>query len=199
MVEGTVELSVAILRLLTMMVQHMGRRKLPLRPEYYEASWPRNLAIPSLMSTLAFREARRHVYSFSDESEIMRDHREALECLDCEAVLQLGIDAFNWLVLADETIRRATYRGAEFDADTSVMMSQLFRHWLRPCAVVNQWIAVQKDRGYNLANLEELRRCEREVQAIVRSLDADSLTEPMRGLRDSAVAEHRDGQTAEFV
>jgi hypothetical protein len=151
------------------------------------------------MSTLAFREARRHVYSFSDESELMRDHREAMECLDCEAVLQLGIDAFNWLVLADETIRRAIYRGAEFDDDAFPMIADLFRHWLKPCSVVNKWIAVQKNRGYNLANLEEFRRCEREVQAIVRSLDADTLTEPMRGLRDSAVTEHRDGQTAEFV
>ncbi len=151
------------------------------------------------MTTLAFREARRHVYRFSDESEILRDHREAMECLDCEAVVQLGIDAFRWMVLADESVRRLIYSGTQFDADMSEMLTQLFRHWLKPCAVVNGWIAVQKQRGYDLPNLEEFRRCEREVQAIVRSLDADELTDSMSAARDAAVAEHRNGETAEFV
>ncbi len=151
------------------------------------------------MTTLAFREARRHVYRFSDESEILRDHREAMECLDCEAVVQLGIDAFRWMVLADESVRRLIYSGTQFDADMSEMLTQLFRHWLKPCGVVNGWIAVQKQRGYDLPNLEEFRRCEREVQAIVRSLDADELTDSMSAARDAAVAEHRNGETAEFV
>jgi hypothetical protein len=151
------------------------------------------------MTTLAFREARKHVYSFSDESEFMRDHREAMECLDCEAILQLGIDAFHWLVRADESLRRAAYRGDEVDAETFEMLAQLFRHWLKPCAVVSAWIDVQGDRGYTLENLQELRKCEREVRSIVDSLSTDELADSVRNLRDEAVAEHRDGHTAEFL
>lgn len=151
------------------------------------------------MTTLAFREARKHVYSFSDESEIMRDHREAMACLDCEAILQLGIDAFHWLVRADESARSAAYRGDEVEEETFDMLAQLFHHWLKPCAVMNAWIAVQGERGYALSNLEEFRKCEREVRAIVDSLTADELSDSVRNLRDAAVAEHRDGQTAEFV
>jgi hypothetical protein len=151
------------------------------------------------MSILALREARRHVYSFADESEIMRNHREAMECMDCEAVLQLGIDAYHWMILADETLRRCTYRGDRCEAEMFQLLERLFREWLKPCSIANEWIAIHKSRGYDLANLEEFRKCEREVVAIVGSFDGDAMTDPLREVRDSAVMEHRNGETAEFV
>lgn len=157
------------------------------------------------MSTLALREARRHVRSFSDECELVQDHREGSECRECEAFLQLGIDAFRWLVRADETIRGAIYTGgAEHDARADESLRSLFRAWLRPCDFANQWIAAQQGRGYHLGNLDEFRASEREVRSIVKAwdanvADADVLTDAMRDLRDSAVTEHRNGETAEFV
>jgi hypothetical protein len=152
------------------------------------------------MSTLALREARRHVNTFTDESEIMQSHQQAMECLDCEAFLQVGIDAFRWLIRADETIRRSIYRGlAQYDKDTDQALRGLFIAWLRPCKIANQWIAVQQGRAYHLDNLDEFRGCEREVLAIVQSMEADQLTDAMRELRDTAVMEHRNGETAEFV
>lgn len=149
--------------------------------------------------SVALRAARRHVSSFADECEILRNHREAIECRDCEAVLQLGIDAFAWLIRADECIRGAVFSGMEYDPQADEVIRELFRGWLRPCEPANQWIDALLGKGYHPDNLEEFRRCEREVRSIVKAIDADGMTDAMRDLRDRALAEHRDGKTAEFV
>lgn len=149
---------------------------------------------------VALRAARQHVASFTDESEIViKNHLEAMECRDCEDVLQLGIDAFGWLARADECIRGAVFRGMDYDADADDVIRELFKGWLRPCDPVNKWIDTQIQRGYHPENLDEFRKCEKEIRAIVKSLEADTMTDAMRDLRDRALAELRDGKTAEFV
>ena len=51
---------------------------------------------------LAFRNARNHVRDFAFEGEeLMAKHSQAMECRDCEAFLQMGIDAFHWILRAD--------------------------------------------------------------------------------------------------
>jgi hypothetical protein len=129
----------------------------------------------------------------------MKSHHEAMECLDCDDLLKVGIDAFQWLVRADEVIRSAVYSGMEYDAESDQILQRLFREWLAPCEWVNQWIAVHQQRGYDLAHLEAFRKCEQEVRSIVKSMDADVMTDPMRELRDLAIEEHRNGETAEFI
>jgi hypothetical protein len=149
---------------------------------------------------VALRAARQHVVNFTDESEIViKNHLEAMECRDCEDILQLGIDAFHWLNRADEYIRGAVYNGMEYDADSDEAIRELFKCWLRPCDPVNKWIDTQIQRGYHPENLDEFRKCEKEVRSIVKSLDADVMTDAMRDLRDRALAEHRDGKTAAMV
>ncbi len=149
---------------------------------------------------LAYRTARRHVRSFEKESKLTDNHRAAMDCFDCEAFLQLGIDAFHWLVLADETFRRAIFQGAaQYNAKTDQAIKRLFVAWLRPCQRAMQWIDLQERRGYRVANLDEFRKCQEEVLAIAQSLESDVLTDAMRKLRDEALREHRHGKTAEFV
>jgi hypothetical protein len=149
--------------------------------------------------SLALRAARRHVNTFADESEIVQDRRDAIGSLDCDAFLQLGIDAFAWLIRADETIRASVYSGAPHNPHADQALQELFVAWLRPCALANQWIAEQQQRGQNLANAEAFRKCEREVRSIVRSWRTDELTDAVRELRDRALAEHERGEPAEFV
>ncbi len=150
--------------------------------------------------SVALRTARRHVNTFADESEILRDHPHELGSQECEDFLQLGVDAFAWLVRADETIRAAVYEGLPHDPRSDQALCELFIAWLRPCSSANQWIQVlQTSGGGAPANLAEFRRSEREVRAIVRSWQADELTDAMRSLRDTALAEHERGETAEFV
>ena len=149
--------------------------------------------------SLALRAARRHVHTFADECEIQKNQRDVDDCLDCEAFLQLGIDAFRWLIRADEAHRKGVFSGQDYDAEFDRVIQELFRLWLKPCVYADELVTALQARGCELTNLAEFRRCEREVLAIVRALEDASLTEPMQQLRDSAVTEHRNGETAEFV
>jgi hypothetical protein len=148
--------------------------------------------------SVALRAARRHVNTFTDESEILQDRPDDVASQDCEAFLQLGIEAFFWLVRADETIRAAVYGGMPHDPRADEAIRELFLAWLRPGNRANQWIQSLSDASAP-ANLAEFRRCEREVLAIVKSWQGDELTDAMRELRDRALAEHERGETAEFV
>jgi hypothetical protein len=148
---------------------------------------------------VALRAARRHVANFAEEWEIAKSHREAMECRDVEAVLQLGIDAFAWLTRADECIRAAVYSGLDYDAEADESLRELFKEWLRPCEPLNRWIETQIQRGYHPDNLDQFRKCETDVRSIVKAIDTDAMTEALRDLRDQALEEHRRGETAEFV
>jgi hypothetical protein len=154
---------------------------------------------------LTFKYARQHVAHYREEDDkLIAAHREAMDCFDCEAYLQLGIDAFNWLVKADAVIRRAIYRGVyEYDPDVEAALQELFRGWLEPCPNAEKWIMLQEQRGYTVSNVNEFRNCCEEVKAIVKSFDETEndrvMSEPLIRLRDQAVQEHQDGQTAEFV
>jgi hypothetical protein len=153
---------------------------------------------------LAFRNAEKHVQSYSQESQdVMAHHAEAMDCRNCEAFLQMGIDAFEWLMRADRAFRAAVYRGEkEYDLDSEKSLSILCKNWLVPCDVAEQWIETQQTRRYEIDNLEEFRRCVQEMTAIVEASDeGDNVTLPkhIAILRDKAVDEHRNGQTAEFI
>ena len=71
------------------------------------------------MSALVLQTAKRHVKHFVDESNVMRDHHEAMDCFDCQAFLQLGIDTYDWIVRADQVIRSAELSSQmEYDPST---------------------------------------------------------------------------------
>ena len=111
------------------------------------------------MDNLALRTARKHVQNYSYESDdLMLRHAEAIDCRDCEDLLQLGIDAFKWLGRADRVIRSAVYRGlAEYDPSLDVALAALYAEWLKPCTFAEGWIAQQEQRGFRVDNLAEFR------------------------------------------
>jgi hypothetical protein len=147
----------------------------------------------------ALREARRHVRSFGDEYDLLVDHGNPERCVDCEAFLQVGIDAFQWIVRADEAIRLGVSRGQLApDAQFDRKLKALARAWLNTCDVVSRLNLWYLSRG-KLGNLAEFRRCEAEMRAMVQSWQRDKMTDAMRALRDSAIEEHRRGETAEFI
>lgn len=157
------------------------------------------------MSELAFRTAEKHVRNYEQETrDLIAEHREAMDCRDCEAYLQIGIDAFNWLIRADQSLRRAAAEGNE-DAYSPEVAAAFGRHckaWLASCERASEWIARHRDREYEIENLAALRKCCEEMQAIVDFYDAErseSLPPQMAVLRDEALAEFRNGETAEFV
>jgi len=148
---------------------------------------------------LAFRNARRQVSGYVGESkDVMRRHAEAMDCWDCEDVLQLGIDAFDWLNRADEAIRRDINSGRlEYDPRIDRALKSLYARWLKPCPFAEQWIAVQEARGFTVRNAARFRVCCEEARAIVDDddvLDNDAIVE----LRDEAIDAYRKGETVEF-
>src|SRR4051812_16798980 len=133
------------------------------------------------VENLHLRYAEEHVRHFEDQQGLlMRSHYDAMDCRNCEAFLQLGIDAFAWLVRADEIIRAGEFDGKEHDASAEASIETMFRGWLRPCQFAHAWIKLQTDRNYKLDNLEKFLECEREVRSIVAHLDADELSDDFR-------------------
>jgi hypothetical protein len=125
-----------------------------------------------------------------------------MDCRDCEAFLQLGIDAFEWIMRADRVLRSAAATG-EFNYSKTVDKGFriLCEDWLRPCDFAIKWIAKHAELGYEVENRTRFLTCYEEMVAIVESGDENGreLAAAMRELRDQAVNEHLNGQTAEFI
>jgi hypothetical protein len=157
-----------------------------------------------LMESLAYRNAREHIRAFAGESEtLIQRHNEAMECRDCEAFLQMGIDAFQWLIRADMALREADADGEfSYTKEVDDSFKDLAKWWLRPCEFAERWINVQKDRGHELGNLVEFRRCCEEMRAIVHFNERDgreTIAPGLIPLRDNAVSESLNGETSEFI
>lgn len=124
------------------------------------------MALPEV----ALRTAQLHVSNYEAESALMAAHQETLECLDCEAFLELGIDAFNWLLKATKVVRTVALR-EESDsierAEASLRTSR--KAWLGPCDLAEKWATVQLERGFSIENLEQFRNC----VLIMRQIVAD--------------------------
>jgi hypothetical protein len=156
--------------------------------------------------SLALKTARSHVDSFQGESRrVMSAHREAMDCRDCEAFLQLGIDAFDWIMRVDQGYRTAVFEGhTEYSSDVDQAIRTLCEAWLPSAIPAEKWVELQLARGYTLANLDRFRQCHREMAAIVRAFaeqDSGATLFPtaIAALSDEAAQEHLDGQTAEFI
>lgn len=152
------------------------------------------------LDSLYLRHARQHLTDFDRESVLLlassREQRESLDRWDVDAILQMGIDAFDWLTQADNVGRQLLYDGKLTDAEVAQAetgLVLLFTSWLRSCGAVNQRIAQALGQGYDLENLESFRKCEREVRSIVRHYGDSAepvLPMAMQKLRDEALADH---------
>jgi hypothetical protein len=154
--------------------------------------------------TLDYRTAQKHVLNYQRESsDLMEAHQEAMDCRDCEAFLQLGIEAFRWIIRADRVSRNAVYNGVlQYDPDFDDKIAALCREWLTPCEFAEKWIAKQLERGYQIENLDEFRKCCEEMQAIVEAQgqsDGEPLPTAIIELRDQAIDDHRNGKTSAFI
>jgi hypothetical protein len=156
------------------------------------------------IDNLTFRTAEKHVKNYGQEShDLMAAHREAMECRDCEAFLQLGIDAFDWIVRADLVIRQGFSNGhIEYSPEIDIAFKTLCKAWLEPCGYAEQWVSVQRARNYHIENLQKFRECCEQMQAISEAYEMNGVEEMPDAIaeaRDRAIAEHVNGQTAEFV
>jgi hypothetical protein len=148
------------------------------------------------LDSLALRAARIYVRNYSSEyDELTASHREAMDCRDCEAFLQLGIDAFKWLGRADAQYRMCMFKGlTEHDPVFEEHLALLYKLWLRPGPFANQWIQTQLQREYRPDNLEAFQECVEEVRAIVKP--NDEVSGEIAILRDGAIEDFRAGRTS---
>lgn len=156
-----------------------------------------------IRETLALQTATSHVEQYVKQYEfVKREHCEAMDCYECEAFVQLGIDSFRWLLRADYGLRQGIYSDkVGYDAKAEASLQRLFRTWLVPCEFAERWAAVQSDRGMVVSNLADFRKCCEEARAIVESIDdndADAMSEQLAILRDQAIYEQQHGETVEF-
>ncbi len=153
------------------------------------------------MSDLTFDYAKESVRRYTDaDEELIQASREAMDCYDCEAFLQLGINAFEWLQRADIVIRKALYNEVyKYDPGVETALRELCRCWLKPCEDAFAWIVVQENRGFEVSNLSKFRDCCTEMKAIVESISEEStMPSAIAVIASQAIQEHRDGETAEF-
>jgi len=109
---------------------------------------------------LELQIARSKVEEYEHEESIVRDSKHARDCLDCEAYLDMGMEALQWLERAEEVFTEALAR-FDFDFSTELMeaLENLHIAWLRPCAFAEKWIATCQENGYELRNVEDFRSC----------------------------------------
>src|SRR3972149_435617 len=134
---------------------------------------------------------------------VVRQSGEACDCRDCEAAIKFGIHLFDWLIDADQRYRSELYEGKlAYDKETEQAIEYLLRRWHQRCDDLVNWANRHVARGFDVVHLAEFqRRCE-ESTAIIAALDetkADqTMSEPLLLLRDKALEDHRNGQTADF-
>ena len=110
-----------------------------------------------IQDLLEYRLAKLHVDSFHDS--VMKDHRDAMECRDCEDHLEKGIVAVKWVRQAEETISEAIRAGLiEFSPNRlSEIMRALLGAWLKSADKAEEWIGKLSECGHRPGNLEAFR------------------------------------------
>ena len=154
------------------------------------------------IDSLAFRTAKNLVDFYAHEDHdgnaIVR-HQHAMDLSECEDFLQLAINAFDWLMRADLSFRKAIYRDTKnYDQEVDDALSKLLKHWQSPCEFAERWAADLANRGFHVANLARFRECCRAVAGMLTS-DAEFFSsEDLVHLRDAALDEHAQGKTIEY-
>ena len=101
--------------------------------------------------------AEQRVRAYSERDALMEQHAQAVNCRDCEDLLQCGIEAHQWLRKADETLREAARAGFDVGEEAREALDLLYRTWLRPCEHAERRIREQQELGFTVAHLDRFR------------------------------------------
>lgn len=111
-----------------------------------------------------------------DFDKLMEEHSQAMECRDCEDVLQVGIEAYKWLAWCEETFREAHARGIPSNGDADQALTMLLEAWLQPCGPAESWIDRLSRMGHAPHNLSEFREACDHVRALVEDRTWSDMT-----------------------
>jgi len=116
-------------------------------------------------------------------------HRAAMNCHDCEEVLQRGIGAFRWLERAEETVVQAENDClAPYSPEAHAAIEELYRLLTRQMGVADAHARQVIAGGFTPDNLAEFHDCQARAKAWVdtqaaihaATLPHESLTEYAR-------------------
>jgi hypothetical protein len=147
------------------------------------------------VGSLAYRIAEKHLAAFATESQLLVANRATVNPADCEAIVQLGLDAFQWLMRADRAYRIAMFRGQiEHNPELEKALHQDCSTWLEHAS--STWRELQSGHAKELP-LDNREALIRQIEEMTAILDAsqptgvrEELPPQMVPLRDAAVAEH---------
>ncbi len=152
------------------------------------------------MQLLYLKNAELSVALFvGDESEdtLIAESARAVDCLDCEAYLQAGIEAYRAIERADMALRTAILRGKLELDNLDEFIETLLKRWLKSQPKAFAWIERCRRNGYDLDNVEEFMECLDQAIAIVEFDPESEMGVGLKELRDKAVLEHRNGETVD--
>ena len=143
------------------------------------------------MSTdLSLRLAQKYVEEYEGRCDgIMRRHSEAMQCRDCEELLEHGLKAYQWIRQADETIRQAAIENVcTTDEELALLATApqslhlVFDLWLRPCEHLEPRIAELERTGYTVAHAADFRAaCEYVRRWLEKSRMHDAIEDAFQG------------------
>lgn len=116
------------------------------------------------MTDTVFDLARTTTQDFTFTDPVLQDHAIAMECRDCEEMLDRGMRAYKWLMTCDETRQAADARGLmEYRGELYEEVTNLFRQWLVSARHAEQWIRQLEQRSYAPANLPQFQAASESV------------------------------------
>lgn len=97
-----------------------------------------------------------------------RDHVEAMECLDLQNTVAVGVALFNLFRSTDDLWSRDVQSGKKaFDASVVENFHRAYTWWLQPCDTIMDQIHAFEKRGHKVEGAENLRNACREVKQIL--------------------------------
>lgn len=139
--------------------------------------------------------AKRRVDDFA-AFDVVEESKQAIDCLNCEAMIDFGIEALESVIKADAVFRDAAMDGLiEFTEELDDSLHGLIRHWLRTSEHSIVWIKKCESREYEVKRRDEFMKFVREAKSIIKSYTDDSLPEHIAEIRDEAIEEHSRGET----
>lgn len=137
---------------------------------------------------IAYRLARDQVQRFRNELDPMVGQDVQVLENESEDLLQLGIDAYQWIVRAERRLRENAHGGnVDHPADAIAAVADLYKLWLIPGALIEARIAQQSAIGAENA-AEFLDVC----LAVREKLNAMAWVGKSRKLRDKPAHEASD-------
>jgi hypothetical protein len=120
------------------------------------------------LESLDLAIAQKRVSDYSDD--VLRTPEDTDDRAESECRLERAIDAFRWIVRAEETIRQATYEGLiDVTPQLAQSIESLYREWLVACEATERLLARELERGCAAPNISEFRDVASEVREKINS------------------------------